>query len=69
MKASKVIGAVVRASTGEVSHIKDLKIDFQYGQVWAIFPFDVAGSKKMVRMPLSWMHQRADNTFVLNFVE
>jgi sporulation protein YlmC with PRC-barrel domain len=69
IKASKLIGATVRASNGEVTQIKDLKVDMVSGDVWTVFPFDVTGSEKMVKIPLSWMHQSANNTFVLNFVE
>ncbi len=38
-EASKLIGATVRASNGEVSQIKDLEIYATYGSAYTVFPF------------------------------
>jgi sporulation protein YlmC with PRC-barrel domain len=69
IKASKIIGATVRASNGEVTQIKDLRINIVSGDVWAFLPFYVGATKKLVTVPLSWMPKRGNDTFVLNFVE
>jgi sporulation protein YlmC with PRC-barrel domain len=69
IKASKLIGATVRASNGKVTQIKDLKINIVSGDVWAFFPFYAGATKKLVTVPLSWMPKSGNDTFVLNFVE
>ncbi len=69
VRATKLFGATVEASKGEAIHIDDLKIDFGTGQVYAVFPFNVDGKMTTVSMPLSWMTQRGENTFILHFVE
>ncbi len=68
-EATKLIGATVRATTGEVSQIKDLEIYGIDGSVYAVFPFSVDGNKRVVRVPMSWMPRSEDDTFLLNFVK
>jgi hypothetical protein len=69
LEASKLIGATVRASTGEVSHIKDLEIFAIDGSVYAVFSFNVGGNMRTVRVPMSWMPRSRDNAFLPNFVK
>lgn len=61
IKASKLIGATVRTSNGEVTQIKDLKIDFEYGLVYAVFPSNVDGQwKRLLCLLAGW--QKAAKT-------
>ena len=69
-EASKLIGSMVSTSKGEyLRQIKDLEIYALDGSVYAIFLLNVDGKKETARVPLSWMHQTGNNTFVLNVAE
>lgn len=68
-KARKLIGATVRASDGEVARIRDLEVSSLDGYVHAVFPYNVEGTVRMVRVPLSFMTKSRNNTFVLNIVD